>query len=273
MICLRVTGLAFAAVLATPAAALDSEDCLILPGASVDLGGTVPGLIDEVLVEVGDEVREGDVVATLRSDMQEMMRRLAQVRAENRASITAAEAQLAFEEQEFARVQDLYERNVVPEAQVREREALLIRSRSELDDALSRVREAELEIERADVELEVRRIRATLDGVVSERFLERGEYLRDNGHVVTLVQLDPLRVEVFLTQAAYPSISVGDVVPVVPELGAPGPFDAVVASINPVIDAASATFGLRLHLPNPEGAIISGIRCTARFGDVVPEDG
>jgi multidrug efflux pump subunit AcrA (membrane-fusion protein) len=35
--------------------------------------------------------------------------------------------------------------------------------------------------------------------------------------------------------------------------------------VDPVVDAASGTFGVRLELPNPEHAIPAGLKCRVRF--------
>lgn len=56
---------------------------------------------------------------------------------------------------------------------------------------------AKLEVARAEAEVEIRRIRAPIKGIVAERFLNAGEHLLDDGKMVTLVSLDPLRVDVF----------------------------------------------------------------------------
>ncbi len=124
---------------------------------------------------------------------------------------------------------------------------------------------SQLDLERAEAELEIRKIRAPIDGVVSERSLDPGEYLRDDGKVVTIVQLDPLRVEVFLHQDYYDKVSVGDMVSVRPQLFGDAEHIAIIEVIDPVIDAASATFQVRLSLPNPDRRITSGVRCVATF--------
>lgn len=240
-------------------------DCLVLPGSSVDLGGTVPGLIAEVAVDVGNSVAKGQILASLRTEVQETLLRLTTVRAGNRSAVNAAQAQLDFERLEYQRILKLHERGVATDVQFSERKAALILRESELEDALAQAKEAEIDVERAKAELEVRRIRSPIDGVVADRHLNVGEFLRDDERVLTLVELDPLRVEVFLPQSAYPFVNPGEVVQVSPEIGPAGPFDAKISTVDPVIDPASATFRVRLELSNSDLSIISGIRCSAYF--------
>jgi multidrug efflux pump subunit AcrA (membrane-fusion protein) len=63
----------------------------------------------------------------------------------------------------------------------------------------------------------------------------------------------------------YGSIKVGMMGDV--SLAAPlrGVHKAKVTVVDPVIDAASGTFGVRLELPNPGGKLPSGIKCRVRF--------
>ena len=77
--------------------------------------------------------------------------------------------------------------------------------------------------------------------------------------------MDPLRVEVILPAALYGSIQPGANAAVTPDLSGAEVHVASVTVIDPVIDAASATFSVRLELPNPERSIPGGLRCEVRF--------
>ena len=46
-----------------------------------------------------------------------------------------------------------------------------------------------------------------------------------------------------------------------------GAYEARVVVIDPVIDAASSTFGVRLLLPNPDARIPAGLRCSVEWHD------
>ena len=105
-----------------------------------------------------------------------------------------------------------------------------------------------------------------IDGVVMERLLRVGEFRHDQSPVFTLAQVDPLRVEVFVPAALHGQVRAGMVAQVVPELPGAQPVAARVAVVDPVMDAASGTFGVRLALPNPGKALPAGVRCHVRFG-------
>ena len=89
--------------------------------------------------------------------------------------------------------------------------------------------------------------------------------------VLTLAQIHPLRVEVFVPTAYYGQIQVGSHAEVRPEQPIGGIHIARVIVVDHVHDAASGTFGVRLTLPNPQLAVPAGIRCNVTFAMQSPD--
>ena len=83
--------------------------------------------------------------------------------------------------------------------------------------------------------------------------------------VLTLAQIDPLRVEVFVPTAYFGQIRVDSKAEVRPEQPVGGVHIATVTVVDRVLDAASGTFGVRLALPNPHLTLPGGIRCKVTF--------
>jgi hypothetical protein len=54
---------------------------------------------------------------------------------------------------------------------------------------------------------------------------------------------------------------------VIPEMPVGGNHEAVVKIVDPILDAASGTFRVRLELPNEDFSLTSGLRCQVRFLD------
>lgn len=252
--------------LPVPALAFEATDCLVLPSKEIEVGATVPGLLADVMFDRGDRVKAGEIVATLRAEVQEALLALARARAASPASLSAAEVRLAFAEQELKRADDLLRRRVISQQQADERRTAFEIRKREYEEAATDAELARLDVVRAEAELEVRRIRSPIDGVIIARSRDPGEYLRDDGSVVTVARLDPLHVEVFLPQERYGQVAAGDVVLVSTELDRDARREAVVEVVDLVMDASSATFGVRLSMPNPDLAVVGGIRCTADFG-------
>ena len=123
---------------------------------------------------------------------------------------------------------------------------------------------ANLELRRASAELERRRIKSPITGVVIERSLHPGEFAKQDP-ILKLAQLDPLRVEVFAPVSLLGDITVGMEAEVFPEKPITGSYKAIVSVADRVVDAASGTFGVRLELPNPDYTLPAGLKCRVKF--------
>ena len=124
---------------------------------------------------------------------------------------------------------------------------------------------AQLEVVRAEAVLKLRSITSSIDGVVAERNLLGGEYANEQAPIMTIAQIDPLNVEVFVPVTLYGTIKVGMEATVLGEPPVGGRYIAKVEVIDPLIDARSGTFGIRLLLPNPDNKIPAGLRCKVEF--------
>lgn len=132
------------------------------------------------------------------------------------------------------------------------------------DEAESQARQSEHELRQARETLNLRTIKSPVDGVVADRFLSPGESVKDKT-ILKLVQINPLRVEVVAGAAWFGTTTIGMRAEVQPEIKSIRPLIATVTVVDKVIDAASGTFGIRLEIPNPDHAVPSGLRCKVRF--------
>ena len=124
---------------------------------------------------------------------------------------------------------------------------------------------AELELERSRALLEQRTIRSPIDGIVVERALGPGEYVRPEANILTVASIHPLNVEAYLPVRYYGELKVGDTGIVHPDPPVGGNHEAKVSIVDQVFDAASGTFGVRLSLPNPDNLLPGGLRCHVSF--------
>ncbi len=236
-------------------------DCVISPAVTVRVGSPVSGVLDEVRVDQGDLVVKGQEIARLRSEVEQKTVELLAAQARSTAEIEAQDSRLALSRKRLDRVRELAASNISSREQLETAEAeteVIVRER-----ALAELRRdvAGLELQRARAQLDQRVIRSPLDGVVVTRHLFGGEFLGTEDSVVTVAQVDPLHVVAFLPVTLYRSLEVGMVLPVRLEAPAEGVVEARVDVVDRVFDAASGTFGVRLTLPNPAGAIPAGHRC------------
>jgi len=263
--------LSLVASFAGPTMAQDADvggqafDCLIQPELLLELGTSVPGLIAEVLVDRGVSVSKGDVIARLESGVEAAAVSLAEARAKNETSVRSAEAKVEFQQRKRDRASELSKKDTIAEAVADEAETAARVAEIELDEAKLNLQLAQLELARAREILEQRTIRSPIDGIVVSRTLGPGEYAFDQAHLVTVAQIDPLKVEVFVPVDFYGKIRPGAPAEVYPEYPAGSRYAATVTVVDQVFDAASATVGVRLELPNPGHRLPAGLKCKVRF--------
>ena len=83
--------------------------------------------------------------------------------------------------------------------------------------------------------------------------------------MLKLAQVNPLKVEVIIPLNMFGTIKKGMTVQVFPEKPVGGSYKAKVVIVDPVVDSASGTFGVRLELPNKNQKIPAGLTCDAKF--------
>lgn len=239
--------------------------CVMEPKAVVRLGSSEEGILREILAERGGLVTAGQIVARLDSELEKVSAELARVRAESQVDVESSRARLKFRQSEAARMEELHTKAIVStksmdEAAVERRLAEFAVKSAELEK-----RTARLEYRHAQARLDRRNIRSPVDGVVVERNMAVGEFAHEQSPVMTIAQIDPLNVEVFVPIGLYGSVAVGMPAEVEPEAPIGGSYRARVTVVDRVFDTASGTFGVRLALPNPEGRLPAGLKCQVRF--------
>lgn len=250
---------------ASPALALSPVSCLIEASETVKLATPVGGILAEIAVERGEIIQEGQMIARLDARVEALSRDLARARSEDASEIEAFEAKVEFLSAQAERRSKLAERNVLSSAEARE--AVLEQDMAIKDLERARLSKmlAGLEADQAQAVLDQKTLLSPITGVVTERLATVGEYQSGETHVVTLSRINMLRVEAFVPIAYHPHLAVGQTVSVTPEAPFDRPREAKIRSMDRVFDAATATFGIRMELENPDLSLPAGLRCTVAF--------
>jgi RND family efflux transporter MFP subunit len=240
-------------------------DCLIEPKSLVKLSSAVTGLLDTVSVDRGDVVRAGQVMAKLESGVQEATVELARARAENSVTIQSRSERRDFQIAKENRTKTLFKKRIVSNQQMEVATTERRLADLDLSEAKKNQKILQLELKQATAVLKQRRIISPFDGIVVERVLSPGEYVTEQSHVFSVAKTDVLNVEVFAPIEFFGKITVGMRARVRPEQPVGGQHTAKVTIVDPLIDSASGTFGVRLELPNPNQALPAGLKCKINF--------
>ena len=236
----------------------------LTPDETVTINSEVVGKVTSIRFDFGQAVRKGDVLAEI--DKQEFQIQLERSKAalaqalarlglvpgqENipptsTAGMRLAEAQLEDAKFKYESAAKLVksgdisqERYTELEKAYRARQAAFESSRDEL-----RTQWALMESLRADVKLAEKRLndatmRAPFDGIVSQKHVSAGQYLKDNMPIVTLVKTNPMRLRVEVPETASGVVKVGTLLTFTTDAIPGKEFQAVVRQLNPSLDSKS----------------------------------
>jgi HlyD family secretion protein len=152
------------------------------PGAEVVVATELPGVVVRLTVDEKDRVRKGQLIAELKADD------LRAGLSESRARIQEAEADIRFAEVDLERAERLLAEKVGTQDAAD-------RARRNRDAASARKETAVAAASRLQAVLAKTRIVAPIDGVVILRSVQPGEHLETGEPLVTIADLDRIRVE------------------------------------------------------------------------------
>jgi membrane fusion protein (multidrug efflux system) len=202
-----------------------------------DVAAERDGQVATVRVERGTYVEKGTVLATL--DEREA-----------KAQLDQARANLAWAKSEVERYAELRRRQVVAKAEHQ-------RKGTDLDLAASALALAEKGFEDCT-------IRAPFSGVVTEKKISAGAFVRRGQAVCGLVKIDPLRAELAIPEVAVPAIRVGQKARLNVQSFPGRAFDGIVRYIGPSLRSEARTLVVEAVVPNPERLLKPGLFVTAR---------
>jgi RND family efflux transporter MFP subunit len=250
----------------------DVNTCLLRPRHLVQLGSPVFGTLARVFVDRTDVVTQGQVVAKLDTTVEEAQLALDRYRANNTAQVDADKVDLGWNQRELARRQQLAGNMFSKANDIDEYVTKVEQDRIAIRKAESDMETAKQEAARSEAQLNLKIIRSPVDGVVTEVKLAPGEFIYEQTPIMTIAQVDPLMIDLVVPANRYHAVKIGMTGDVHLSQPVDASFPARVDAIDPVIDAASDTFRVRLLLPNPGNAIPAGIRCSVTLPDATAAD-
>ncbi len=166
------------------------------PGKEVVVGTDFAGTLERVAVEERQRVKKGDVIAELCADEERA------ALAEAKARLAEAGADLRLAEVGIARTRQLLEGKVGTKQAVDKAER-------DRDAAAARRETARAESERLAARIAKSRVVAPISGIVLTKHVSTGETVDRGARLVTVADLDRLRVEAEVDEADTGKVRVG----------------------------------------------------------------
>lgn len=228
------------------------------PHSEALLGTVASGRIARVLVEEGQVVNKGDLLVALDDELQQARVESARIQAESSVDIELAQAHVDYTERELRRLQQLHDHASDQEVKT---------AQQEYDYAKLELAKAKREHEKAcqtfmleQIRLKDLKIHAPFSGYVTELLRHEGETVDEQETIVSMVQLDPLDVDLDCPLHRAKDIHVGDTFRVDSTNPSWPSRIGKVVMISRVADPASQTLVVKISVPNKDGAWVSGLK-------------
>jgi membrane fusion protein, multidrug efflux system len=209
-----------------------------------DLSLEVPGVVEEINFQSGDEVQAGAVLLRLRGD-------------DEIAKLESLEA--------VARLSQItYDRDV---KQLRAQ--AISQAVVDNDEANLRNNKAQVAQQKAIVDKKI--LRAPFAGQLGIRQVDLGQYLGAGTAIVTLQSLTPIYVDFLLPQQAFDQIKVGQTVAAKVDAYPGKAFAGAITAINPRVDAATRNVQVRVTLDNADHKLLPGMYATVDIDTGAPQ--
>lgn len=208
-----------------------------------------PGRVKEVLVNEGDTVEAGQVVARMDTSALEAQLREAQAqikqaedsRAVSLTQVAVKQADFNYARKQYERSKDLVGRGAVSQreaeidaASMEATRAQLAGSQAEATRSLSAIDAAKATAERLTAEIADAVLVAPIRARVETRLAEPGEVLTAGGRVFSLVDLSDVYMYVFLPEKVTGKVKLGSEARIVVDAAADYPIRAYVSYVSPV---------------------------------------
>jgi RND family efflux transporter MFP subunit len=249
---------------------------LVLPGETAAWYETmiyarVNGYVAKWLVDIGDHVKKGQLLATIETPEldAELQAARAQLK-ESEAQVDARKAEAAFSKTTNERWRDS-PKGVVSEQERESKKADYESSEARLYSADAQVNMDKSKVDQYTALTEFKQVKAPFDGTITERKIDIGNLVTaGSGSATTplyrMAQTDPLRIFVDVPQSASGELTNAGVPAEIRATGAVGGvFEGKIARSAESINAQARTMRVEVDMPNANRALVPGMYVTIAF--------
>ena len=231
---------------------------------SSDVAPESSGRVTETPVDVGQHVGKGAVL--IRIQAVDANLRLE----EARAAVERAEANLKLAQSQNALAQTTAKRNeallkggLVPQTTADEARTQAETSANSVLVARATVSQSRAQLALAEKAVNDVVVVAPFAGYISQRRVAAGEFVQPSTAVVTLLRIDPLRLQLTIPSVQASAVAVGQAVTARVDAFPGRTFEGKISAVNPLIVAESRSFLVEARVPNPGSQLKPGMFAVA----------
>lgn len=263
----------------------------LFPYEEAIISAEIEGRIDEVKADLGDTMTPGQVLVHISDEEQKyllqqteaVMRqalerlglkdendRIVDVR--NAPEPRRAQADLTDADQRLKRIKTLHDQGISSDADLDQAQARYQSALAAYDSSLNQARNMIQMVEQYKAQMQLQRkkmrdtsVRAPFAGLVKDRQVSLGQYVRPNTPLFTLVKINPIRLRIEVPERMAPWVRQGQVADVSLEAYEGQVFKGKLWRVSPTVDQSKRTFVVEALIDNPTSALKPGSYARARI--------
>ncbi len=197
---------------------------------AVDVRAEVDGMVQQIHFDKGDHVKAGDVLCELKIN-------------DKGARQDESKALVSQREKEYSAARNLAAKGYVSETQAKQAAAAL--------------EAAQADLRTQDIALANTKIRAPFDGIVDDRYVNQGDYMRTGDKCEMVIAPQPFLAVGTVSEHDVGGLKIGD--PASASLVTGQTVEGKIRFIAQRADTATRTFRLEIELPNPDAKLRDGV--------------
>jgi RND family efflux transporter MFP subunit len=263
----------------------------LMPDETVTVSAEVAGRISAIRADFGQSVRKGDVLIELdrteyelqveraRGALNQALARVSlppyngkMVAPETTPGVRTALAQYEDAKYKYENAAKLVKTGDISQDRYNELEKTLRARQSAVDAARDELRTQWMNVTALEADLKIaekRRgdtvVRAPFDGVVGEKLISAGQFVKDNIGILKLVKVHPMRLRVELPEAAANNVRIGTPLTFTTDAAPGASFEAIVRELNPSLDPRNRTLTAEARLSKPDIRLRPGMFVQVRL--------
>jgi RND family efflux transporter MFP subunit len=237
----------------------------LVPRSQAVVAPKVAGRLEKLMVNIGDRVHRGDLIAVLDDD--EFIQQVEQARAElevAKANVEEAHSAMLTSRREYERARALREKKIASESDLDSATAQYSVQQAKHKVALAQVTQKEAALRAAKVRLSYTRIQASWDNgeaarIIGERFVDEGSMLSSNTPIVSILDIDNVTAVIHVNERHYTQVTPGRTAVISNDAYPEKTFTGRIVRRAPLLRETSREARIEIDVPNSDELLRPGM--------------
>lgn len=238
----------------------------LYPRSQFIVAPKIGGRLEKLFVDVGERVKQDQLVAILDND--EYVQQVDQARAElevAKANLEESRSALDIANRELERVKALRQKKIASESELDAADAQFKAQTAKHKVAFAQVAQKKAALKATDVRLSYTKICVSCESkdgrwwVVGERFVDEGAMLAPNNSIVSVLDIGTLTAVIHVIERYYPKVQVGQSTTVMADAFPGKSFSGKIVRLAPLLKETSRQARVEIEIPNPDALLKPGM--------------